>query len=593
MALDGITTSAIVSELKAALLGGRIDKIHQPLADEIRMSIRGLGSGAKKIIISANSAHPRIHLTESSRENPMTAPLFCMVMRKHIAGGKIIDIVQPNFERIIILRIESANEMGDITTKNLILEIMGKHSNLILTDETGKILDSIKRVTHEKSSVREVLPGKEYVFPPSQDKKNPLLAEQADFLFSLHLQEGRRLQEFLYQTYTGISPVMAGEICTRAGLDASDSCQETTLENSERLFAAFEKTMQEVKAEDYYPAIYYQKENQKENNRIVDFAVLKMQQFQGLAAKPFPSVSALLEGFYQERDNAAHIRQKAQDMRKLVTNHIERCVKKKEIQLKTRRETKGMDLWKKKGELLTANIYAVPQGVTTFKTIDYYEESMPEIEIAIDPAKTPAENAQKYFAKYNTAKRTLAALEIQEKQNNEELAYLESVLNALENAKEDADLSEIRTELAESGFIRRQAQKKGQPKPKRAKPLRYISSDGYEILVGKSNLQNDELTLRTAEPTDLWMHTKDIPGSHVIIRTNGQSELPEATMEEAANLAAFYSKAKNSSMVPVDYTQRKNIKKPNGAKPGMVIYLTNKTIYITPDEARIQQMKNE
>lgn len=593
MALDGITTSAIVSELKAALLGGRIDKIHQPLADEIRMSIRGLGSGAKKIIISANSAHPRIHLTESSRENPMTAPLFCMVMRKYIAGGKIIDIVQPNFERIIILRIESANEMGDITTKNLILEIMGKHSNLILTDETGKILDSIKRVTHEKSSVREVLPGKEYVFPPSQDKKNPLLAEQADFLFSLHLQEGRRLQEFLYQTYTGISPVMAGEICTRAGLDASDSCQETTLENSERLFAAFEKTMQEVKAEDYYPAIYYQKENQKENNRIVDFAVLKMQQFQGLAAKPFPSVSALLEGFYQERDNAAHIRQKAQDMRKLVTNHIERCVKKKEIQLKTRRETKGMDLWKKKGELLTANIYAVPQGVTTFKTIDYYEESMPEIEIAIDPAKTPAENAQKYFAKYNKAKRTLAALEIQEKQNNEELAYLESVLNALENAKEDADLSEIRTELAESGFIRRQAQKKGQPKPKRAKPLRYISSDGYEILVGKSNLQNDELTLRTAEPTDLWMHTKDIPGSHVIIRTNGQSELPEATMEEAANLAAFYSKAKNSSMVPVDYTQRKNIKKPNGAKPGMVIYLTNKTIYITPDEARIQQMKNE
>ena len=589
MALDGITTSAIVSELKAALLGGRIDKIHQPLADEIRMSIRGLGSGAKKIIISANSAHPRIHLTESSRENPMAAPLFCMVMRKHIAGGKIIDIVQPNFERIIILRIESANEMGDITTKNLILEIMGKHSNLILTDETGKILDSIKRVTHEKSSVREVLPGKEYVFPPSQDKKNPLLAEQADFLFSLHLQEGRRLQEFLYQTYTGISPVMAGEICTRAGLDASDSCQETTLENSERLFAAFEKTMQEVKAADFCPAIYYQ----KENNRIVDFAVLKMQQFQGLAAKPLPSVSALLEGFYQERDNAAHIRQKAQDMRKLVTNHIERCVKKKEIQLKTRRETKGMDLWKKKGELLTANIYAVPQGVTTFKTIDYYEESMPEIEIAIDPAKTPAENAQKYFAKYNKAKRTLAALEIQEKQNNEELAYLESVLNALENAKEDADLSEIRTELAESGFIRRQAQKKGQPKPKRAKPLRYISSDGYEILVGKSNLQNDELTLRTAEPTDLWMHTKDIPGSHVIIRTNGQSELPEATMEEAANLAAFYSKAKNSSMVPVDYTQRKNIKKPNGAKPGMVIYLTNKTIYITPDEARIQQMKNE
>lgn len=589
MALDGITTSAIVSELKSALIGGRIDKIHQPVADEIRMTIRGLGSGAKKVIISANSAHPRIHLTESTRENPMTAPLFCMVMRKHIAGGKIVDICQPNFERIIILRVESANEMGDITTKNLILEIMGKHSNLILTDENGKILDSIKRVTHEKSSVREVLPGKEYVFPPSQDKKNPLEAERGDFLFSLHLQEGRRLQEFIYQTYTGISPIMAGEICSRAGVDASNSCQETTIEEGERLFTAFDKTMAEIKAAAYQPAIYYQ----KDNNRIVDFAVLEMTQFSGLQKKSFDSVSALLEGFYQERDNAAHIRQKAHDMRRLVMSNIERCVKKKEIQLKTRRETKGMELWKKKGELLTANIYAVPQGVTTFKTIDYYEGDMPEIEIAIDPAKTPAENAQKYFSKYNKAKRTLAALEIQEKQNEEELVYLESVLNALDNAKEDADLSEIRTELAESGFIRRQVQKKGAQKPKKSKPLHYVSSDGYDIFVGKSNLQNDELTLRMAEPTDIWMHTKDIPGSHVIIRTNGQSELPEATMEEAANLAAFYSKAKNSSMVPVDYTQRKNIKKPNGAKPGMVIYLTNRTIYITPDENRVNQMKAE
>lgn len=589
MALDGITTSAIVSELKPALIGGRIDKIHQPVADEIRMTIRGLGSGAKKIIISANSAHPRIHLTESTRENPMTAPLFCMVMRKHIAGGKIVDICQPNFERIIILRVESANEMGDITTKNLILEIMGKHSNLILTDENGKILDSIKRVTHEKSSVREVLPGKEYVFPPSQDKKNPLEAERGDFLFSLHLQEGRKLQEFIYQTYTGISPIMAGEICSRAGLDSSNSCQETTIEEGEKLYDAFDKTMAEIKSATYQPAIYYQ----KENNRIVDFAVLEMTQFSGLQKRSFDSVSALLESFYQERDNAAHIRQKAHDMRRLVMSNIERCVKKKEIQLKTRRETKGMDQWKKKGELLTANIYAVPQGVTTFKTIDYYESDMPEIEIAIDPAKTPAENAQKYFSKYNKAKRTLAALEIQEKQNEEELVYLESVLNALENAKDDADLSEIRTELAESGFIRRQVQKKGAQKPKKSKPLHYVSSDGYDIFVGKSNLQNDELTLRMAEPTDIWMHTKDIPGSHVIIRTNGQKELPETTMEEAANLAAFYSKAKNSSMVPVDYTQRKNIKKPNGAKPGMVIYLTNRTIYITPDENRVNQMKTE
>ncbi len=252
-----------------------------------------------------------------------------------------------------------------------------------------------------------------------------------------------------------------------------------------------------------------------------------------------------------------------------------------------------MQAWKKKGELITANIYAVSQGMTTFRTVDFYDENMAEIEIALDPTKTPTENAQKYFAKYNKAKRTLAALEIQQKQNDEELEYLESVLNALENAVDDADLSEIRTELAESGFIRRQPQKKGAARPKKAKPLHFVSSDGYDIFVGKSNLQNDELTLRTAESTDIWMHAKNIPGSHVIIRTNGTGEAPDTTLEEAANLAAYFSKAKNSSMVPIDYTQRKNVKKPSGAKPGMVIYLTNRTIYITPDEGRAERLKAE
>lgn len=586
MALDGITTFAIVSELRTALIGGRIDKIHQPLADEIRISVRGSGS-PKKLLLSANSGHPRIHLTENTRENPMTAPLFCMVLRKYIAGGKIVDIIQPNFERIVILKIESANEMGDITQKSLILEIMGKHSNLILTDENGKILDSIKRVTHEKSSVREVLPGKSYVFPPAQGKKNPLLLERPDFLFSLHLQEGRRLPEFIYQTYTGISPLMAQEACARASLDASNACQETTLEEGEALFAVFSGLMQEMQEGRFLPAVY----TQKNAGRVMEFSVLEMKLFQGMAQKQYPSVSALLEGFYQERDNALHIRQKAHDIRRLVLSNIERCAKKKDIQLKTLRDTQGMPVWKKKGELITANIYAITQGMTTFRTVDFYDENMAEIEIALDPAKTPAENAQKYFAKYNKAKRTLAALEIQQKQNEEELAYLESVLNALDNAADEADLSEIRTELAESGFIRRQPQKKGASRPRKAKPLHFVSSDGYDIFVGKSNLQNDELTLKTAESTDLWMHTKNIPGSHVIIRTNGSGEVPEATLREAANLAAFFSKAKNSSMVPVDYTLRKNVKKPAGAKPGMVIYLTNRTIYVTPDESLLEQMK--
>ena len=586
MALDGITTAAIVHELKTNLIGGRIDKIHQPVADEIRFTVRGIGV-VHKILVSANSSTPRIHITETTRENPMTAPLFCMVLRKHIAGGKIIDICQPDFERIVIIKVESKNEMGDMTIKKLILEIMGKHSNLILTDENGRILDSIKRITHEKSSVREVLPGKEYVFPPSQNKKNPLTAVKSDFLYTLHLQEGKKLQEFLYKTYTGISPIMAGEMCFRADLEPSNSCQQTTTEGGENLFTAFQDVMNEVNQVNFTPKIYYH----PNSNRVLDFAVLEMKEFGSLEQKTFPSVSKLLEGFYRERDNAYHIRQKAHDMRRLVASNIERCIKKKEIQLKTRKDVADMEIWRKKGELLTANIYAVPQGVTTFRTIDFYDENMGEIDIALDPTKTGAENAQKYFSRYNKAKRTLSALEIQEKQNNEELLYLESVLNALENASDEADLIEIRSELAESGFVRRQTPKKGASRPKKAKPLHFVSTDGYDIFVGKSNLQNDELTLRFADSTDIWLHTKDIPGSHVIIRTNGTGTASDEALEDAANLAAYFSKAKNSSMVPVDYTQRKNVKKPNGAKPGMVIYLTNRTLYVTPDENKVQDMK--
>lgn len=586
MALDGITAAAIVQELKTNLIGGRIDKIHQPLADEIRFTVRGIGV-VRKILVSANSSTPRIHITETTKENPMTAPLFCMVLRKYLAGGRIIDICQPDFERIIIIKVESANEMGDMTIKNLILEIMGKHSNLILTNENGQILDSIKRISHEKSSVREVLPGKEYVFPPSQNKKNPLLAEQSDFSFSLQLQAGQKLQEFLYKNYTGISPIMAGEICFRAGLEPSDTCQQTTTHEGEKLFAAFQNVMEEVKQGNFLPKIYYH----PKSNRVLDFAVVEMTEFQNLDQKSFSTVSSLLENFYHERDNVYHIRQKAHDMHRLVVSNIERCIKKKEIQLKTRKDVEDMESWRKKGELLTANIYAIPQGVTTFRTQDFYDENMGEIDIALDPTKTPAENAQKYFSRYNKAKRTLAALEIQEKQNDEELLYLESVLNALENASDEGDLAEIRTELAESGFVRRQTPKKGASKPKKTKPLHFISSDGYEVFVGKSNLQNDELTLRFAESTDLWLHTKEIPGSHVIIRTNGTGIASDTALAEAANLAAYYSKGKNSSMVPVDYTLRKNVKKPNGAKPGMVIYLTNRTIYVTPDESKIQEMQ--
>ncbi len=588
MALDGITVASIVSELNQKLIGGRIDKIYQPLTDEIIFTVRSIGQNYK-VLVSANSSHPRIHITQIQKDNPMSPPMFCMVMRKYIAGGKITKIYQPDFERIIILEVESMNELGDITAKKLILEIMGKHSNFIVTDENNKILDAIKRVSHDKSSVREVLPGKEYCMPPSQQKQNPLFITKQHMEEQLQKQPGAKVQEVLYKSYTGISPIFASEICFRAGIESSCFCEQLTEQNRENIFTTFYDVLEQIKNQQFCYSIYYDSNNQN----LLDFSVLDMKQFQQFPKQQYESISTLLEQYYAEKDNLYHVRQKSHDMRRILISNIERCIKKKEIQKKTEKEVASKDTWKIKGELLTANIHSIPKGITTFRTVNFYDEELKEIDIAIDPTKTPAENAQKYFKKYNKAKRTLAALEIQKKQNDDELTYLESIFNSLQTAKEEADLDEIRIELAEQGYMKRKTAKKNKgQKPKKAKPLHYVSSDGFDIYVGKSNTQNDELTLRFAESNDIWLHTKEIPGSHVIIKTNG-TDIPDQTLLEAANLSAYFSKSQQSSQVPVDYTFRKYVKKPNGAKPGMVIYEKNKTVYITPNEIMIKNLETK
>lgn len=587
MALDGIAVSNLIYELKDRLLGGRIDKIYQPNTDELILSFRSIGANFK-LLLSANSSHPRLHITSLQKENPMTPPMFCMVMRKYAAGGKLIGISQPDFERIVVLEIESMNEMGDKTAKKLIIEIMGKHSNIILTDENDKILDSIKHISHEKSSVREVLPGRTYVLPPSQEKKNPLFAQKDFFMEQARQKPGVKLQSFLYLNYTGISPIMASEICFRAGLDPSSACQEISDENFNNLYNSMEALFQDVKQNSFSPEIIYD----SDTNKIIDFSPVPMTQFQYQTKKNYNSISQLLEEFYSEKDNSYHIAQKAHDMRRLVTSNIERCVRKKELQLKTLKDIENKDIWKLKGELITANIYAIEKGQTSLKALNFYEEEQPEIEIALEATKTPSENAQKYFNKYNKAKRTMVALSLQKKQNDEELDYLENVLVSIETATEDSDLAEIREELAEQGFVKKKKYNKGkQPKQKKTTPHHFISSDGYDIYVGKSNTQNDELTLHIAQNNDIWLHTKNIPGSHVIIKMKDSQPLPEQTLLEAANLAVFHSKAKNSSNVPVDYTPRKNVKKPRGAKPGMVIYEQNKTVTITVNDRIIHTIK--
>ncbi|MBQ2752687.1 MAG: NFACT family protein [Firmicutes bacterium] len=586
MALDGLAVSAIIYELDKMLTGGRIDKITQPLNDEIIFSVRSLG-GNYKVLMSANSNNPRLHITETKKPNPDKAPLFCMVLRKHLAGGKITGFSRPGFERVINIHVDSTNEMGDRTNKTLSIEIMGKHSNIILIDENGRIIDSIKHISHDTSSVREVLPGKAYSLPPSQDKLDPRELEKDAFLSIAKEKSGSKYQNIIYQSYTGIAPQSAAEICIRAGVDPSDCPDSSPEGTSEKLFDVFSDYMEQIKENRFsYEMI-------TNNGNVSDFSVTEAKRFPMDCRTPFETISSLLESFYKDRDNAYHIKQKAYDTRKVVSTNIDRCIKKKEILIKTVKETEEMEMWRLYGELITANIYAVKKGINTFRTYNFYDENMAEIDIPLDPTKTPSENAQSYFSKYAKAKRTLEAVAVQEKQNDAELEYLERVLSFIDLADTENDIKEIRQELAGTGYIKDRSMKGKNAKPVKSKPMHFISSDGYHIYVGKNNTQNDELTFKLSERTDLWLHVKDMPGSHVIISLGNvqgtEDDIPDTALLEAANLAVLNSAAKDSTLVAVDYTFRRNIKKPSGSKPGFVVYETNYTLYITPDKDKIPE----
>ena len=576
MAFDGITVSAIKAEIEDKILGGRIDKVYQPEKDEIILGIRSMGQ-AYKLLLTSNASNPKFHFTQTNPSNPMTPPLFCMVMRKHLQSGKIIKIEQPDFDRILNIYVESLNELGDYSVKKLVLEIMGRHSNIILTDENNTILDCIKHIGHDTSSVREVLPGREYTLPPSQGKINTLELDNNNFNEVLENNPSFEIQSVIYKNYTGISPIAASEICYRANVNGSTPVEALTDIQKEIVFNKFAELVEDIKANRFYPESIT-----NEKGKTIDFSPIEMTQFNGLEIKKYTSISELIESFYANRDFAYRIGQKTQDLRKLITQNIERCIRKKDIQMQTLRSIKNRDELRLKGELLTANIYSIKKGMTTVELPNYYSENQELVAIELDSNKTPSENAQKYYKAYNKAKRTFEALKDQIKSNDEELAYLESVLTSVNNCTDEQDVKEIRRELREEGYVKKVKNQKDKSK-KHSVPLHFISQDGFDIYVGKNNIQNDELTLKFARPRDIWMHTKNIPGSHVIIVANGQT-IPDTTLNEGAMLSAFYSKAKNSSKVPVDYTEKKNVKKPNGSKPGFVIYETNKTAYITTSE---------
>ncbi len=612
MAFDGITIANITSQLHNTLLGGRIYKIAQPESDELLLTIKNNG-GQYRLLLSADASLPLVYLTETNKPSPMTAPGFCMLLRKHLQNARIIRIAQPGLERIICLELEHLNELGDLCRKKLIVEIMGKHSNIIFCDSQDKIIDSIKHISGLVSSVREVLPGKDYFIPQTQNKWNPLrfcvqygdmpaeLTEdtpaQPDAPFRFikseedstpltyvnfcgHMREKpMAVYKALYSSYTGLSPIMAQEICYRADVDAdmpANALEDGALRS---LHATLTDMMGQVVSGSFSPSIIY------EGREPIEYASLPLTLYPDKSVQTYDSVSEVLAQYYAQRSVVTRIRQKSVDLRKIVQTALERNVKKYDLQMKQMQDTEKKDKYKVYGELINTYGYNIEPDAKSMEALNYYTNEM--ITIPLDNTLTPKENAQKYFDKYGKLKRTYEALSELTVQVNEEIEHLESIMAALDIAMMEEDLVQIKEELIESGYIRR---KGGTKKAKiTSKPFHYVSSDGFHMYVGKNNYQNDELTFKFATGNDWWFHAKKKAGSHVIVKTEGQ-ELPDRTFEEAARLAAYYSKGREQNKVEIDYIQKKHVKKPAGAKPGFVVYYTNYSMAIDSDITKIRQV---
>ena len=574
MAFDGITIANIVHELNRNLLDGRINKIAQPETDELLLTIKTPG-GQRRLSISASASLPLIYLTEGNKPSPMTAPNFCMLLRKHINNGRITKIWQPKLERIIHFEIEHLDELGDLCKKELIVEIMGKHSNIIFCNEDGTIIDSIKHVSSQMSSVREVLPGRTYFIPDTMEKSDPLSVSFAEFQRVL-TEKPMPLAKAVYTSFTGISPVVAEEICYLSGIDSALTPRELSEDLLTHLYRQFTLYFEEVTAGHFSPAIYYHGAEPKE------FSALPLTHFSQYIRKEYDSISRLLEDYYAEKNTLTRIRQKSVDLRRVVQTALERNRKKYDLQAKQLRDTENREKFKVYGELIHTYGYNLEPGAKKLEALNYYT-------IPLDSTKTPQENALKYFEKYNKQKRTFEALTSLIEETRDDISYLESVSNALDIALSEDDLTQIKEELIESGYIRRKFTKK---KVKiTSKPFHYLSSDGYHIYVGKNNLQNEELTFHFASGNDWWFHAKGIPGSHVIVKTNGE-ELPDRTFEEAGKLAAYYSKNRGSEKIEIDYIEKKHVKKPKGGKPGFVVYYTNYSLMIDSDISQIKQLED-
>lgn len=585
MALDGIVIANVVKELNDCLTGGRINKIAQPEKDELLLTIKN-NREQYKLLISAGASLPLIYLTEDNKPSPLTAPNFCMLLRKHLNSAKIISVTQPGLERIVDITIEHLNELGDVCIKHLMVELMGKHSNIIFVDDNMRVVDSIKHVSAMVSSVREVLPGREYFIPETQHKQNPFTVTLSMFQEEV-LKKPLKLNKAIYTTLTGFSPLIANELCHRASLDGEQDTASLSENEGIHLYKNISYFLEDISAGKFVPNIVY------DNGNPIEFSSTHLSCYEGKEYKEFDSISQVLKEYYQMKDVITRIRQKSTDLRKIVSTALERNRKKYDLQAKQLKDTEKRDKFKVYGELLTTYGYEAKPGDKSLTCINFYDDK--EVTIPLDETKSAMENAKKYFDKYNKLKRTFEAVTVQMKETQDEIEHLESISNALDIALLEDDLVSLKEELIQYGYMKRKYTNGKGKKQKAAKvvnkPLHFISSDGFHIYVGKNNFQNDELTFKFASGNDWWFHAKGIAGSHVVVKTNGE-ELPDRVYEEAGQLAAYYSKGKEMDKVEIDYTEKKNVKKPNGSKPGFVVYYTNYSLMARPDISGLTQISD-
>lgn len=590
MPFDGVLMRCLTNELDQKLRGGRIDKIYMPQPDELIINIRSLGKN-HKLYLTCNASMPRIHLTEYALDNPTVPPNFCMLLRKYLSGGKLTHFKQIGLERALDIGIEGYNELGDIVTKRLIIEIMGRHSNIILVNNDGLVADAVKHIDFTVSSVRQILPHLPYLPPPAQDKASPL---EVSLLEIENIVKGfttGKCDKQLLNAFIGLSPLLCRELVYNAFGQTDVSVAELNEDKINALAKSTFDFFKSIKENQYSPNIIIEK-----SGKAIDYCALRILQY-GDAAELMPSdsISTILDSFYTTRAAQERMRQSGGDLLRIVTNLLERCARKAELQRASITEAEGRDRFKLFGDIITANIYRLQKGDSCLTAQNYYDPDLKEIDIPLDLSQTPSQNAQGYYNKYNKLKNTALSAAKQLELTKEELIYLEGVQTSLQHATDVQELKEIKAELIGQGYIKgKQKPTKGKGKKSVAEtvssPYLFKSSDGFTIVVGKNNKQNDLLTLKTAKPHDIWLHTKNIPGSHTVIFTNKQP-VPILTIEEAAGLAAYYSRATSSANVAVDYTEIRNVKKPSGARPGMVIYVSNKTAYVTPDESLVKRLK--